>query len=908
MLDALKSFTSGNKAQKEYYDLQGLIASAREEREALSVMLTQLSTRGSKLLQMGKSIEQVEHRATAAGMKLDEVGRRIDGLEQRSRTFVEVEKRVQGLIEAATGAQQAAQKMLGPDSELQAHRRHVQQLSSQALETHSNVDALRKEVAALDEFRAKLRSAQSEIKQSVEAAGVLRGELDQVRGTSTQLSQDYATLRDLSRAAREESTVAIEGVKDVEKRLVPLMQLQDLSKATEEKLTALNALAEHVNQKAKALDGQKHIVDRAVVEANRLNEMIWSMDVQINKLTEGMKQAAKAEETVATIEKLVDEANGKAQAATILRDEFGRDAARFEKEGRALIEAMRTQTEALSLGKKQFEAFDERLKTFQGTVGEAEVRMDAMAVKEKHVAQMTQRVDALGKDFQALSAQADDLSRKQAAFDSLQAELSQLNELSKRTASQYASLTQSRADLETLRKEIHDFHKSHAEVAQLRGKLGADRAALESFGERLTSFRARTPELEATMDALLGKLARVDEGARQATRIGELSADLEEQLTRVSARIQFVDKVEGRLNTLHVLNADVERKLADQLARRSELDTLKAQTDGVVAQALDAQHQLDAVAALQKKLTPMINHVEALQDQLDKAAARFRDVQREDVALTQQAATLAELAEQSRTFAAETAQRIKQTQSIGEELQRSSAAKDELFEELVRLQQRQREVVAQVDAAEDQIKRAESICTTLEQRRTQLVFSERKMSGIEAKLGELVQQSADLDAKVKFVSDREAVVAAVKAEVDNVHQIAARSKADLLYVADHREDLAVVTRQVQDLLGKAVETDDKIAQIEARRKMVDEVQAKTSLISNLLEDVRVNLEALGEHKAVIDHVAEKLASLEFVAQEAQNTLRTLQHERELAERIEKSIKLLRTRTAPSADKPEAATA
>jgi hypothetical protein len=40
-------------------------------------------------------------------------------------------------------------------------------------------------------------------------------------------------------------------------------------------------------------------------------------------------------------------------------------------------------------------------------------------------------------------------------------------------------------------------------------------------------------------------------------------------------------------------------------------------------------------------------------------------------------------------------------------------------------------------------------------------------------------------------------------------------------------------------------------------------------------------------------------------QEAQNTLHTLQHERELAERIEQSIKQLRTR---SAAKPEEAAA
>ena len=113
--------------------------------------------------------------------------------------------------------------------------------------------------------------------------------------------------------------------------------------------------------------------------------------------------------------------------------------------------------------------------------------------------------------------------------------------------------------------------------------------------------------------------------------------------------------------------------------------------------------------------------------------------------------------------------------------------------------------------------------------------------------------------------------------------------------------MAALRRQVQELLATASETDEKINTIDARRKTVDEVQSKTSLISNLLEDVRVNLEMLGEQKAVIDHVGEKLGRLEFVMQEAQNTLDTLQHERELAERIEESIKQLRARTTARTD-------
>ena len=95
------------------------------------------------------------------------------------------------------------------------------------------------------------------------------------------------------------------------------------------------------------------------------------------------------------------------------------------------------------------------------------------------------------------------------------------------------------------------------------------------------------------------------------------------------------------------------------------------------------------------------------------------------------------------------------------------------------------------------------------------------------------------------------------------------------------------------------ETDAKIADIEARGKMVEEVQTRATAITNLLDDINVNLEMLGEQRAVIDHVGEKLARFDFMVQEAQNTLRALQREREVAERIEQGIKSLRKHSGES---------
>ena len=288
-----------------------------------------------------------------------------------------------------------------------------------------------------------------------------------------------------------------------------------------------------------------------------------------------------------------------------------------------------------------------------------------------------------------------------------------------------------------------------------------------------------------------------------------------------------------------------------------------------------------------------------LQDRLEKTGMEVKEVQRDEAALADQDARLTELTEASRSLATEAAERMQQAQALTDQLARSTAAKDELLDELARVQARQREALAQVEAAEDQLRRAETMYRALEQRRSQLAFSEKKLVAVEAKVEELTQASADIEQNMKALIDRGGVVAAVKAEVNSIHQVSAKSREDLRYVSDQRGEIAALRRQVEGLLATAGETQETIAAIEARRRNVDEVHSKTTLTANLLQDVRVNLESVGEQKAVVDHIVDRLAKLEFVMVEAQNTLRMLHQEREMAERIEQNIKQLRGRPGGS---------
>ena len=181
MLDAFKNITSGKGklVQQQSEELEQLIATAREERSAISAMLTSLTTRSAKLTPLGKSLEQVSEKASSVTAMLDEIAKRLSALDERTKELEEIDKRIETLKESAKQAEQTTQKALGPDGELQKHREAVQHLSSQALGTQATLDTLKKERATLEELRGQLQKAEAEVKQSLGQSNTLKSELDQ---------------------------------------------------------------------------------------------------------------------------------------------------------------------------------------------------------------------------------------------------------------------------------------------------------------------------------------------------------------------------------------------------------------------------------------------------------------------------------------------------------------------------------------------------------------------------------------------------------------------------------------------------------------------------------------------------------------------------------------------------------
>ena len=255
------------------------------ERVAISSMLTTLTARAAKLTPHQQEPDEVTE-SLRGGDQADQVTTRIAALDERAREIETIDRRIQDLKEAAGQAEQTTQQAIGPEGELHKHRAAIQQVSSQAVETQAALEALKAECAILEELRRQLRASENEVRQATSQAGALKNDLDQIRSTAASLTEDYTGIRETSREAREDSTAAIALVQEVERKLVPLATLNELTghrRAPDRIECACRAR----HAETKSLEQQQQAVEHAVVEAKRVNEMVWSMDVQIGKLSEG---------------------------------------------------------------------------------------------------------------------------------------------------------------------------------------------------------------------------------------------------------------------------------------------------------------------------------------------------------------------------------------------------------------------------------------------------------------------------------------------------------------------------------------------------------------------------------------------------------------------------------------------
>ena len=896
-MDLFRKLMTGGDGQQAvialYLDAQ--IARAQKEKQALEALVTSAQAHLAQIPRVNASLEETERRAGAIAQQLESLAARADELENVRRQAEAVEMRVLAVEVGVMKSEERVQQALARETHVDEHRSAVEQLVSTAQGAIARLEGLKQESAAFIQLEERLPRLRKEFHPLLDQHSALKNDLDQLRTGIVTLAQDAETGREAALKARAHATKATEVVTDLQRKLEPLSQIGTLGQDTEAQLRTLNALAEHVAAKVKALENQQSVVEHALVESRRVHEMVWDMEVQIKKMDEGTKRAARVEEALAKLERMQAETNTQFEEASCARETFNREAARQERDAQSLLEAVQRDLDQLAVNKQEIETVRERLGIVQAGIAAAETRAEAVSAREQELAQLAERIQGMATTVQELTASAESLQRKQGSLGALEERLDGLDAMAKRTQWQFDGLAEQRKDLDSLKTEIQAVHTTYEQTATLLDKLRGDKREVEAFLDKASSFMGQATQVETKIDTLTAQIAGAEASAARTKSIGDAVDDLAGRLAALEPRTRIVEELEGRLNALNDLSIDVDRRLGDQLARKAELDSLNVLCDGVGAQVTDAQQKLAAVNAACVELEPAIDRLSVLQGDVERARETLQALQRDEDTLAAQDRKLTELSEVSRGLSLESEQRLETIQGLQAQLEKAGALKEQLVGELAHIQKQQRDTFAQIEAADDQFKRLDSLWKKLDERRSQLEEAERAMSQVDERMNELRRLSDEMDRRIQGIAEREQVVEAVRRGIEGVHALGQKSQADLAAIAERRAEIARATSELDRLRESLVGTQEKIVAIESRRQLVDDVQRKADTIMHLLGDVRITLDSVSEQKAMVDHVFAELARLEYLVQEARGTMKALQAERDVAQRIVENVRQIHAR-------------
>src|SRR5262245_7698664 len=392
-------------------DLNAQIARAQHERQALEALVTSAQAHLAQLPQVTASLEETERRATGISEQIENLAARIDGLENIQRQTKAAEARILALESVAQTAEARFQQALARQTQVEEHQAAIEQLVSLGRSTAAQLDGLKQESIALKQLEERFPRLRKEFQPLVDQQVALKNDIEQLRTGIQGLAQDAETGREAALKARGHATKATEVVADLQRKLEPLSQISVLGHETEAKLRTLSALAEHVGAKVKALESQQSVVEHALVESRRVHEMVWDMDVQIKKLDEGTKRAARVEETLATLERMQAEISTRLEEATRAREAFIQETTRRERDAQSLIDTVQRHLDQLAVNKQELETVHERLRVAQTGIAAAESRVEAVSAREQELAQLGERIQTLRAAVDELTASAESLQR-----------------------------------------------------------------------------------------------------------------------------------------------------------------------------------------------------------------------------------------------------------------------------------------------------------------------------------------------------------------------------------------------------------------------------------------------------------------------------------------------------------------
>jgi chromosome segregation ATPase len=875
-----------------FTQLDDLLAAAKGERRKLEAVLSAISA--DDAAGIPRVLGQLEERASDLTRQLDAVTSRADDLGRSTADVDALQARVAALEDALQRAEARADRAVQRVEDFSAGRTAIDELISQAQTAVASLEAAMDD-ARIAQVTEQLPTVRQDCDLAVERQELIAAQLAELQATTTTLMRAATAAEEVSKRVDEQTSGASERLSSLQRRLDEALQLERVTSDTATQLQTLNALAEHAATKVKALESQQQTIERALVDSRRVGEMVWEMNVQIDKLREGSTLAATAEETLRRLEQLHQDVVARIESATRERGQFTETVEQQRQKSVQMLHVLQTQLDRLALNRSELDTLNERLVATHSGLADTERRLAALSTAEETLAEFREKLAAFAAQTDGLAAQMTAIERKQPFLNTLEARLDELDDSTRRATVQVEALTRRRQELVAIRSEFDECEATYTNVRKLADELRDQKDQFALFAEQTRQFMGGAPALEAALGDLKTRVADTEARAERALAMHPQLEEMTGRLDLLVPRLRMVDELQDRLNRLHGLSGEIDERLSAQLSRQAELDRARVMCDGLANQIGDSQQRLALLEAAQAQLAAMPQEIGEVQTQLAAARQTSAALQLDQETVASQERRLTDLRETSSALFADISSRLDTLKSVQTDLARAGSLKDDLYQHLAEILTIERDTFERHHEAQVLLEQFSARWKQVDQRRAELGMVEQSVKALDERIVLLDRLAGAVDVKITSLAERDRIVDAVKQEIDVIHQVARQCQDNLSAIADQRIAISEGRADVERLAKALTAADEKLAEVERRSAAVDEVRRQADAVVCLLDDVRLTLDTVSEQKAMIDHVTETLAKVDDVIVEAKGTTRALQAERKLAQRIVEKVRNIHAR-------------
>ncbi|MGB5161159.1 MAG: hypothetical protein WBO69_06840 [Thermoanaerobaculia bacterium] len=718
--------------------------------------------------------------------------------------------------------------------------------------------------------------------------GSLVGEQKELNRTTRRLEERLQNLQDAGSgllADFDKANVMAAGLDEV---LISLSAGRELARKNDEQLRNLHALWEHIDQKMGLLENSKQIIERVEAQNREVEEAVSRLDRQVTQVSEESRLIESSDEEVKRLEAMLGALQRDLEHASKEKENLQGQSDNLSSEVTTTLDSLRSELNRSEFLREDLDTVNDRVEALFKQLRNQEDLTKAMEARGEELIAAGLETKELIAKAASLSERFDAIDERMGSVDDLETRLGSLGEMGRKVDQQIESIDKRQTLVNATDERLSDLSSVFSEVKEMLADLESQRQELDQTLELFGEFRSSTVEIRGRIQELDGDFVRINDVEQRLEEMRRLVETLEGSAVDLEPRVEFVEGVESRLNHLDSLSQQVDGRIESQLATQSDLESMKHSQEGL-AQQLEDLKKLATALQSSPKLATMEQRLTELEDRIQISSRRLERMESLEKSLVENEKRLESVTQGLHESQGALDSHTTRLETLKEQGIEAQEAFSGWMDGVARLEARQRELGEQAEVTDTRLREVRDLHDKLEDDIEVLAERERQSDRHIQKLQTFEGLIRDLDRKVEAVNSRHAVVDRVKKDVQKVLHTVDESRAQALEVLNARQEIAEVGNTVTDVDSQVKKLENRLDGVQDQLSAVDKAEIKIDALNHVVSDIDANLGHFEGQKAMVEHLVEKIATLEALLRQADATARELREERQLAFRIQKSV-------------------